>query len=276
MSQNFNWSPEWQAKLTRITELAENAREGDEFFLEMSRSNPMCSMYLRTGGVSLDNPNKKNVHLLVEQEPVTYPYWPSTREVAKDNAYVEYLGRFKKEFGNTNSSRVPMSKSTFKDKYTEITKVVDSEIKESHGIMCYHDGNVNNTTIHNCYILHICDVLNIHIRKKKGLKTRVLIRSYILNQIGPDTTSKLIEETLTSDQLAFLEENIDYFYRQYCYYGNYSYVPVRTYVERDCSVFKLSKFFMNDTFYTKHQKGKLKEFNQMNGSLERRILYRSL
>jgi hypothetical protein len=73
MSQDFNWSPEWQAKLTHITELAENAKEGDEFFLEMSESNPMCSMYLCTGGVSLDNPNKKNVHLFVEQEPVTYP-----------------------------------------------------------------------------------------------------------------------------------------------------------------------------------------------------------
>jgi hypothetical protein len=32
---------------------------------------------------------------------------------------------------------VPVSKATFKDKYTEITEIVDAEMKKTHGIMCY-------------------------------------------------------------------------------------------------------------------------------------------
>jgi hypothetical protein len=87
--------------------LAEHGKEGDEFYLEISRLNPMCSMHLRTGGTSDDDPTKKNVHLPVEQEQVTYPYWPSTQEVMKEKAYVEYLKQFGRD--NTNSSCAPMS-----------------------------------------------------------------------------------------------------------------------------------------------------------------------
>ena len=108
--------------------------------------------------------------------------------------------------------------------------------------MCYDDGNLENHRIHNCFVLHICDVLNIHMRRKKGFETKVLIRGYTLNQIGPNTKSKFIEQNMTSDQLAFLETNIDYIYRQYCYYGNYSYIPVRTYIDHNCSTSNFPDF----------------------------------
>jgi hypothetical protein len=274
MSGNFNWSPEWQAKLSRVTELAEHGKEGDEFFLEMSHSNPMCSMYLRTGGVSENNPNKKDVHLVVEQEPRTYPYWPSTQEEMKEKAYGEYLKRFGTK--NTNSSCVPMSKSIFKDRFTNVAAAIDSAIREHHGIMCYHDGNTQHHHISNTYVLHICDVLNIHMRKKKGLGTQVLIRSNFLRFIGPETKSKFLDEQLSEYQLSFLEENVDYYYRVYGYYNNDSKVPVWTWVDRSCEIFTSSRFFMNDTFYTKHQKGKLKEFNLLNTSIDMRVFYRSL
>jgi hypothetical protein len=60
--------------------MAEKGKEGSVFFLEMKNANPMCSMYLRSGKVSTDDPEKHEIHMHVEQEPRTYLYFPTSKE----------------------------------------------------------------------------------------------------------------------------------------------------------------------------------------------------
>jgi hypothetical protein len=104
-----------------------------------------------------------------------------------------------------------MSEATFTRKFLEITVAADSSIRETHRIMCYQDGDLNNNANHNVFILHISDVLNIHMRKKMGLDTTLLIKTHSLSFIPETTRNKFIEEILTCDMLMFLEENVDFF-----------------------------------------------------------------
>jgi hypothetical protein len=276
MTENFQWTAEWASKLSKARNLAEKANEGDVFFLEMSRANPICSMYLVTGKVSNDDPNRRELHMHVDQEPRTYPYFPTTKESIRNLAYQEYTRKFQKKGKNTDSTEdVIMSKETFLRKFTEITVHADKSIRKTHGIMCYQDGNFENEDMSNVYILHISDVMNIHMRKKKGLKTTLVLPTHSLSYIPETTRNKFIEETLSEEMLAFLEDNIDFFYRLYCYYANDSFVPVRTKVDLRSPTFLYSRFFMNEPFFVKHQKGKLIEFNQFNTSFESKIAYRS-
>jgi hypothetical protein len=277
MSGEFEWTPEWQAKLTRTTELAEQASEGSVFFLEMSRADPICSMYIKTGSTSSEDAGKKEVHLVVEQEPRTYPYFPATKELVKSKAYEEYLRRAaSKNGGSVGTVPNMMTRSTYYSKFLEVTKIVDDSIQDTHGIMCHHDGDLQNFSFRNVYVLHVCDVMNIHMRKKKGLRTNLLISTQLLNEIADTTSNALTQLKMNDAQLSFFEDNIDYYYRLYCYYANFSYVPIRTEVDRHCTIFKLSRFFMNDSFYVKHQRGKLQEFNQMNTTTQSRVAYRSI
>jgi hypothetical protein len=276
MSQDFKWTAEWAAKLKKTQEMAEKGEEGNVFFLEMKNANPICSMYLITGKISEDDKNKRDFHMHVEQEPRTYPYFPTSQVLIRNLAYQEYARRFQNRTSTTSSTFGMMSEAAFTRKFLEITVAADSSIRQTHGIMCYQDGDLKNHAKHNVFILHISDVLNIHMRKKMGLKTNLLIKTHSLSFIPDTTKNKFIEETLSTDMLMFLEENVDFFYRLYCYYANDSFVPVRTEVDIKCKVFKLSRFFMNDPFFSKHQKGKLSQFNQLNKEFESTLAYRSI
>jgi hypothetical protein len=152
---------------------------------------------------------------------------------------------------------VIMSKQTILHKFTEVMVAADRGIRQTHGIMCYQDGNFENKDISNVYISHISDVMNIHMREKMGLCTILLIPTHSLGFIHGTSRNQFIEEMLSSDMLTFIEENIDFFYRLYCYYANNSFVPVRTCVDCKYTTFKLSQFFMNDSFFTNTKKASL-------------------
>jgi hypothetical protein len=148
-----------------------------------------------------------------------------------------------------------MSKETFLCKFAEITVHADKSIRKTHGIMCYQDGNFENKDMSNIYVLHISDVMNIHMRKKKGLSTTLILPTHSLSYIPETRRNKFIEETLNEEMLVFLEDNIDFFYRLYCHYANDSFVLVRTRVDLKCSIIVLSRFFMNEPFLSNTKKG---------------------
>jgi hypothetical protein len=54
-------------------------------------------MYLVTGKVSADDPHRKELHMHVDQEPRTYPYFPTTKESIRNLAYQEYTREFQKK-----------------------------------------------------------------------------------------------------------------------------------------------------------------------------------
>jgi hypothetical protein len=276
MSQDFKWTAEWAAKLSKTRDMAEKAQEGSVFFLEMKNADPICSMYIISGKLSAEDPERHELHMHVDQEPRTYPYFPNSKESIRNLAYDEYARTFQKNKSTTKSTEVMMTKTEFFRKFTEITVAADKSIRQTHGIMCYQDGNFQNEDISNVFVLHISDVMNIHMRKKEGLSTSLFLPTHSLSFIPDTARNKFMEETLTREMLVFLEQNIDFFYRLYCYYANDSFVPIRTKVPLECKTFKYSRFFTNEPFFIKHQRGKLMEFNQFNKKFESIVAYRSI
>jgi hypothetical protein len=169
-----------------------------------------------------------------------------------------------------------MTKVQFFCKFTEITVAADTSIRQTHGIMCYQDGNLENENMSNIYVLHILDVMNIHMRKKEGLSTTLFIPTHSLSFILDTTRNKFIKETLTPDMLIFFEDNVDFFTDYTVIMQTINFVPLRTKVLLKCKTFKLSRFFTNDPFFMRHQRGKLSEFNQMNKAFESTITCRSI
>jgi hypothetical protein len=104
-----------------------------------------------------------------------------------------------------------MTKLEFFCKFTEITVAADTSIRQTHGIMCYQDGNLQNKNMSNIYVLHISDVMNIHMRKKESLSTTLLLSTHSLSFILDTTRNNFFEETLNGDMLTLFEDNIDFF-----------------------------------------------------------------
>jgi hypothetical protein len=112
--------------------MAEKGKEGSVFFLEMKNANPICFMYLCSGKVSTDDPEKKEIHMHVEQEPRTYPYFPTSKESIQKLAYEEYTRRSQKKVSTANCTEVMMTKLQFFRKFTEITVAADTSAYRLH------------------------------------------------------------------------------------------------------------------------------------------------
>ena len=74
----------------------------------------------------------------------------------------------------------------------------------------------------------------------------------------------------------FFKIHIDFFYLCYSYYGNNSFVPIRTRVLEDNLILKEGYFFTNNNHFVLHQIGKLKEFNQNDKNIEAKVKYRTV
>ena len=64
-------SSEMNRRLHATKELAESAEEGSVFFLEVTYK-PIISLFITTGSISRDNPQKRSVHLRFVNEPEHY------------------------------------------------------------------------------------------------------------------------------------------------------------------------------------------------------------
>ena len=162
--------------------------------------------------------------------------------------------------------------------FEEVCQDIDRAILDFHGVKCYRDGNKDNNNKSNIYFLHVCDVLNCMSSKymhqtlpEVGICTSTLIE---LPQVG--VVNDLELKYLHNHLVEFLNLHLDYLYVCYAYYGNHSFMAIRTKIQKDNKIFKESLFFMNDDHFFKHQEGNLMEFNQNESRLESKIMYRSI
>jgi hypothetical protein len=165
---------------------------------------------------------------------------------------------------------------TYVSKFYSVTTTIDRAIFVDHGVKVYEDGNMENDTIGNVMILHPCDIMNVHIHYLNNDVPELYVNSETLPSIRPNMMNELVHSMFDEDQLRFFEEEIDFIYLCYCYYGNYSFLPIRTRVPIDSTVFRQSSFFTNDDHFVQHQIGKLKAVNQDNRDIWLRTKLRSI
>jgi hypothetical protein len=120
--------------------------------------------------------------------------------------------------------------------------------------------------------MHVCDIINIFVTDMMHMDpVRFKIPTNLLYEVP-----KKFNHRLTEEQRFFLLHHCESFYTIYRYYGNYSFMGVRTKINEFNSKLSRSSFFMNDEFFVKHQKGKITEHNRYKPTNEHFIAYRSV
>jgi hypothetical protein len=246
-------TPEFKKKLEEIRTRCEKADTGTCNFLEVN-ANPVTSLYMISGKTKPDG--TKEVHMSFEQEPSGFPKMPDTNLGCDKEGYKMYLTKLKSDYDLGKSEKFSgMQFLEWKARLYEICDIIDAVIRNNHGIKCFEDGDCTNDNIKNVMFLHVCDVMNLHMNKKRNMETTLLIKNKLLKELKSSTVDILTSSVLDASYMKFFEENIDHLYTNYCYYGNSSFLPIRTHIAENDTVFNHSKFFMNNVHYAKHQIG---------------------
>ena len=256
------------ATIDRIKKLAEDGDEGDISFVEIS-SFPLVSLSIRTGSRRSDTSQKKRLHFEYKMQPSSYPSYNIVHVGPEKIGYDKYKSLNKNLENN-------LSFKDYGHTFNSVCEDIDRSIRKYHGIKCYEDGNVTNGTTTNVVILHVCDVMNIIISQQSGRVPPVFLKTGLFKELKTSATYEFLDTYFTIKNREFLLEHVDFFYLCYGYFGNHSFVPIRTLVFEDSNVFKDSKFLTNDNTFVNHQMGKLKSFNQNNDKVISKMVYRSI
>jgi hypothetical protein len=143
--------------------------------------------------------------------------------------------------------------------------------------MCFEDGNHNNLDYRNVFLMHVCDIINIFITDMLHMDDATfMIPTNLLYELLKKFKNKLTNRRLLEAQRRFLLHHCESFYTIYAYYGNYSFMGIRTFINEYNDKLAHSAFFMNDDFFIKHQQGKITEHNCYKPTNEHFITYRSV
>ena len=268
LPSSIRLSNDWTRRLDNAKELASNASFGSRFFLAVS-SQPVVSLNIITGDKQDNTSKQRQVHLNYQLQPDDYPLVYKTMEETYLHAYDQYKNRL-------DTSIETMDFNSFSSQFNDICMDIDSSIRQNHGIKCYEDGDASNNDASNVMILHICDVFNIMQSYRENSVPVLYIKTRLLREVSSSITNEFQKSFLKEYLVPFFWNNIDFLYTCYAYYGNFSFVPIRTLVDKDNEMLKSSSFFTNDEHFVNHQIGKLQEFNQNESNFVSKLAYRSI
>ena len=270
---------EWQRRLENAKRCAEDGKEGDVYFLQVS-SIPVVSLFITTGAKVDKLGVKRDVHLRFVGEPDYYPE-AITEYIEMDRIGYNIfrnkiqLHGIKKQIDKYGD----LSMEDYHTFFVSTCKDIDSSIRDYHGVRSYRDGDKKNGANSNIFILHICDIFNLMGYKNIDVDAvpEVKVTTELLKELPRNTIVNDFEEVyLSCTNSEFLLLHLDFFYMIYCYYSNHSFMAIRLATKNRCSIFTQSSFFMNDDHFVNHQYGKIKEFNQNNSHLVSKVIYRTI
>ena len=266
-------STDWQRRLDNAKKCAENGREGDVFFLQVSK-NPLVSLFITTGSLVGGGTNLRSVDLRFVGQHSLYPKCINSNTQSDVIGY-QYFKRSCEK--NNNGLFNSYDLDVYKERFEQTCLNLDKSIVDFHGVRCYRDNDPHNNATNNYFVMHLCDIFNIMIHANFGTQPELKLKTQLLKNLPEHgVINELESRYLTEANKSFLIHHIDFFYLCYGYYGNHSFVPIRTSMEKNHLIFQTSSFFMNDDHFVEHQKGKLKEFNQNESRTVSRLIYRSI
>ena len=261
-------SIQWNRRLNDVRRQAINADKDSCFFLEVS-SSPLVSLFIVTGDFKDKSHKERDVHLHFAEQTDEYPKMVGSQKDVETMGYQMYIK-------NKGMDEAILNIEQYKAKLYDVFGDIDNAIRTNHGIRCYADGDRTNVDKTNVFYLHICDILNIMVKKKHESNTEVVVISNMLKEIPARMTNDFEKHFLKKYNEAFLISEVDFVYYCYAYLGNTSFMPIRTKIEVDDNMFMKSLFFMNNDHFVKHQYGKLQEINQNGCGFNSQLAYRSI
>jgi hypothetical protein len=274
--------PEFQANLEKTKAVAIKGGVGYPHFMQVCRY-PVGSLYVtKVSEGEIDGVVSTGISMHVEGQGENYPKRPGGQDEIRKEGYRWYISdRVDKHLRvDDRCARLGGPAMTYKEYYrrhSELCLIIDDEIRQYHGIMCYEDGNRHNLDYRNVFFMHVCDIINIFVTDMMHMDpVEFEIPTNLLHEVPKKFKNKLTDNRLTEDQRLFLLHHCESFYTIYGYYGNYSFMGIRTKVNEFNEKLRRSSFFMNDEFFVKHQKGKITEHNRYKPTNEHFIAYRSV
>ena len=262
-------SPEMNRRLVNTKKIAETSNEGTISFMELSYY-PLVSLYITTGERKVETNNLKHLHLRYMGEPSNYPNFDLENKSPHKLGYENYSTLI------TPKDHHILSFNRYKTLFDSVVDEINGSISKYHGYKCYEDGNSNNGGTRNIIILHICDVINIISCQDDKCIPDLFIKTRLMSELDVRMCEELDIHFSTVEIKEFFRFQMDFFYLCYAYFGNTSFVPIRTSVDIESDILNKSSFFTNDEHFINHQHGKLKELNQTEHNSITRIVYRSI
>ena len=270
-------SSDWERRLKNAHDCAQQGDIGDVTFLQASR-HPLVSLFITTGDLTPNSPNKRSVSLSFVSQPSNYPsYIDDTTHlnVKGYNMFKEAVESNVLELDITPFKNISFHR--YEMWLSDIHKNIDESIKMFQGVLCYINDQREEETHDSHFILHICDVMTIIYDSHNKTGTEVVVMSTLLSDLDNEIIVNELESTyLQASNRIFFLIHMDFLYMCYCYFGNNSFVPIRTKVKLGNNLLKESSFFTNEDHFVLHQIGKMKEINQNDRRLQTRTIYRTI
>jgi hypothetical protein len=266
----------WEEKLSHQCELAKTSGEGTERFVEMS-SNPMRHTWVVTGSKKNDGTDEHEVQTRMVGQPANYPVTPRTKQEVLKEGYRRYLTRsITRHQTSGNGSFTALMFEQWVEKFNAVTVAVDAAVRDCHGVKCYEDGQIGNEDPTNVFFMHACDVFNIYMQRINNNVPELFITTSSLRTLWVTSRNMLTDSIMTREELDFMVQEIDFLYTCFCYYGNFSFLPIRTQVASNSMIFSSSSFFTNDDFFKEHQRGKFLQVSQDHQRVFTPVCYRTI
>jgi hypothetical protein len=267
---------EQRRKLEIITDSARNSDEGTRHFFELS-SKPVTSVFIHTLGLADDDSGEHDLRVETVGQPDSYPEFPANMYATEQEAYADYYRKKLAEYREDETNGLnPISFQAYQRRFQRVLEIIDGAVRAHHGVKCFEDGDRTNLNYRNVFYLHVCDVINIYVNRRRGVPTHVYIRTNSLSEISSNLSDELTTELLTGEELETFDYQCDMFYRCFCYYGNYSFLAIRTQVPLNLEEMPLSRFFTNNEHFMQHQFGKVDQLGCIEPLLVSRVVFRLL
>jgi hypothetical protein len=174
-----------------------------------------------TRDISQENPEKHDTHVKMVAQPDNFPKAPQNMYKTQREAYADYYRKKLEEFRADKSNGMnAILFDEYRRRFQNVLEIVNRAVHAHHGIKCYDDGNSMNTNLGNVFYLHVCDVINIYVNRRRGVPTHVYIPTNLLNEISDELVDVLTSEMLTGEELETFDYQCNIFYQCFCYYGN--------------------------------------------------------
>jgi hypothetical protein len=266
-----NVSETVRESLETARRMVETGSIGTAAFVELT-SNPLTGVWWTAEKKNETYPELNDIEINLIAEPSYYPEKPDDLMDLRNNAFLKYVMRC-----DENKIVDKLTRFEWKMKMSEILRIIDGSTEEYGGVKCYENGDMEDGSDWNMYILHVCDVFNIAVEEENERFPELYLESAFLGEFYEHSRNELFHKLLTNNQIDFLMEEIDFVYSWFSYWNNQSIVPIRTRVFDDSTIFKESKFFTNDHIFRRHQSGKMKQLYQDRNNLTVSITpYRSI
>jgi len=250
-----------ERKLTLLREYADRANIGDKLFL-LTNHCPLAFSTLEITGQEVNGEIVRSEDLVGHTESHLLPVPRSYIRLLKIG-YRWYEVNGEKEPSQAVNPNPFFNRKKWKKRFEIMVDLVNQNIRESHGIKCYLNGNIQDEGTNNIIYLHFCDIISVLLhRRNLNMEAEVRLASDRLHMIQTTLKDNLSARVFNEKGINFLLDNADIFYMIYGYWHNFSKLSLRLWLSSELKTVQISRHLIKDGLFQYVQEGKIQELSR--------------